>query len=193
MNQLITVTLNDNQEPIDFDNFEELFLWVSRQKLNSNSKQLKELRRYIKSRFINKFEATIYLIDFLDLEIINAYECENNRENREKQMQEYIIRNFELLFPDFVFVKSEHAIKTGRIDILAEDKNSKRPVIIELKAKNKNPTLQLLAYSKEFINPILIGISEQEILDTKIDNEIMYYVFSKNKLQKVEYERNLQL
>ncbi|HGI4361159.1 TPA: endonuclease NucS domain-containing protein [Streptococcus agalactiae] len=193
MNNLITVTLNDNQESLDFDSFEELFLWVSRQKLNSNFRQLKELRRFVKDRFINKFESTIYLIDFLDLEIINAYECENNRENREKQMQEYIIRNFELLFPDFVFVKTEHAIKTGRIDILAEDKNSKRPVIIELNAKNKNPTLQLLAYSKEFINPILIGISEQEVLDTKIDNEIMYYVFSKNKLQQVGYERNLQL
>lgn len=122
MNELINVTLNDNHESLDFDSFEELFLWVSRQKLNSNFKQLKELRRFVKDRFINKFESTIYLIDLLDLEIINAYECENNRENREKQMQEYIIRNFELLFPDFVFVKAEHTIKTGRIDILAKTK-----------------------------------------------------------------------
>ncbi|HEM6492439.1 endonuclease NucS domain-containing protein [Streptococcus suis] len=178
----MTATLGEEQE---FCSFEELFLWVAKKKQNCNSQQIKKLRSYIKAKYLNKFEGTIYLIDFLDLEFIYALECEHSRENREKEMQNYICKNFKKLFPNFEFVKSEFVIKSGRIDILAEDKNSKRPVIIELKADNKNPTIQLLAYSKEFIEPILIGVTEKKISDSKMDNDITYYVIEDKELREV--------
>lgn len=65
MNNLINVTLNENQE---FSSFEELFLWAARekQKCNYNSQQIKRLRAFIKDKYLNKFQGTIYLIDFLD-------------------------------------------------------------------------------------------------------------------------------
>lgn len=184
MNNLINVTLNENQE---FSSFEELFLWAAReqQKCNYNSQQIKRLRAFIKDKYLNKFQGTIYLIDFLDLEFIHALECENSRENREKDMQSYICQNFETLFPNFEFVKSEFVIKSGRIDILAEEKSSKRPVIIELKTDNKNPTIQLLAYSKEFINPILIGVTEKKLANSKMDDDITYYVMKNKKMEEV--------
>lgn len=165
MNNLINITLNKDYE---FSSFEELFLWAAREKekCNYNSQQIKRLRSFIKDKYLNKFQGTIYLIDFLDLEFIHALECENSRENRENDMQNYICQNFETLFPKFEFVKSEFVIKSGRIDILAEEKSSKRPVIIELKTDNKNPTIQLLAYSKEFIN-------------------ITYYVMKNKKMEEV--------
>lgn len=184
MNELINITLNENHE---FGSFEELFLWAAREKekCNYNSQQIKRLRTFIKNRYLNKFQGTIYLIDFLDLEFIHALECENSRENREKDMQDHICQNFETLFPNFEFVKSEFVIKSGRIDILAEEKSSKRPVIIELKSDNKNPTVQLLAYSKEFINPILIGVTEKELANSKMDDVITYYVMKNKKMKEV--------
>lgn len=121
MNELINVSLNEDYE---FSSFEELFLWAAREKekCNYNSQQIKRLRSFIKDKYLNKFQGTIYLIDFLDLEFIHALECENSRENRENDMQNYICQNFETLFPKFEFVKSEFVIKSGRIDILAEEK-----------------------------------------------------------------------
>lgn len=68
MNNLINVTLNEKQE---FSSFEELFLWAARekQKCNYNSQQIKRLRTFIKDKYLNKFQGTIYLIDFLVLGI----------------------------------------------------------------------------------------------------------------------------
>nr|DAN08457.1 MAG TPA: hypothetical protein [Caudoviricetes sp.] len=60
MNELINVTLNENHE---FNSFEELFLWTARekQKCNYNSQQIKRLRTFIKDKYLNKFQGTIYL------------------------------------------------------------------------------------------------------------------------------------
>ena len=58
-------------------------------------------------------------------------------------------------------------------------------MIIELKSDNKNPTVQLLAYSKEFINPILIGVTEKELANSKMDDVITYYVMKNKKMKEV--------
>ena len=48
---------------------------------------------------------------------------------------------------------------------------------IEVKTKKQNPSKQLLAYSKDFENPILIGITEKEInIKSRIDG-ILYFTF----------------
>lgn len=85
MNEIINVTLDKDYE---FSSFEELFLWAARekQKCNYSSQQIKRLRTFIKDKYLNKFQGTIHLIDFLDLEFIHALECENSRENRENDM-----------------------------------------------------------------------------------------------------------
>ena len=67
----------------------------------------------------------------------------------------------------------------GRIDIFA--KYGDIPVIIELKKGRKNPNTQLIAYGSKFENPILIGITENELSDKYKEPNIIYYTFAQLK------------
>jgi hypothetical protein len=100
------------------------------------------------------------------------YEKKYQRKHSETSEVNYkkeIIKNFSILFPKYRYIGSEVVVKgIGRIDILAEEIETKRPVIIELKMGSKNPIKQLLAYSHDYVNPILIGITEIT-LDSKTD------------------------
>ena len=83
---------------------------------------------------------------------------------KKKQMQSSLLDNFCYAFPNYNLVGAEIPIDgIGRIDILAEDKESKQAVIIELKAGSHNPNTQLLAYATKHENPILIGITETRL------------------------------
>lgn len=81
----------------------------------------------------------------------------------EKKYHDFIVKNFNDIFPSFVFVKNEVALSgedRDRLDILAKEKESGRPVIIELKLGNRSAHKQLRSYAFHFENPILINISE---------------------------------
>lgn len=88
---------------------------------------------------------------------------DNRKYGNEILIKKYIIKNFNIIFPNYVFVKDEFIVKNiGKIDILAKDSISGRDVIIEIKKNKENPNKQLLAYSKGFNNPILIGITNMD-------------------------------
>ena len=92
-------------------------------------------------------------------------EKENRIKNYKNELcvSKTVKENFNILFPEYIFVKDEYVVKNiGRVDILAKDKVSGRDVIIEIKKGKENPNKQLLAYSKEFTNPILIGITNMD-------------------------------
>lgn len=86
-----------------------------------------------------------------------------NKNKSEYYVSRYIKDNFNKIFPNYIFIKEEYIVENiGKIDILAKDKINGRDVIIEVKKDKENPNKQLLAYSKEFDNPILIGITNMD-------------------------------
>jgi hypothetical protein len=142
--------------------------------LRGLSQSLKNLILYIDV----DINSIINLADMIDMQIgLTALSLHNN-EISEKEYHKYILDNFNQIFPDYILQESEFKIEgVGRIDILAKDKNTDREVIIELKTKKQNPTKQLLAYSKDFENPILIGITEKEInMKSRIEG-ILYFTY----------------
>ena len=92
----------------------------------------------------------------------------------QREIKDNLIQNFNKIFPNWEFIKDEYCIKNvGFIDILAKDKETNRYVIIEIKKDETNPNKQLLKYSKDFINPILVGITDMD--KKKYKNNIMYF------------------
>lgn len=144
------------------------------EELRGLSQSLKSLDLYIDVNI----NSIINLADMIDMQIgLTALSLPNNKIS-EKEYHKYILDNFNQIFPNYTLQESEFKIEgVGRIDILAKDKNTKREVIIELKTKKQNPSKQLLAYSKDFENPILIGITEKEInIKSRIDG-ILYFTY----------------
>ncbi len=165
-------------ELIKFDNFADFFTKVCEIKLEIDSRDLKKLRNVVKI-FNLKFNATaiVYLLDSIDAEMVLP--CRNSIKSTdnisERDYQNYIVKNFNVLFPNFKFVCIEKKIKdVGRIDIYAKDKINNRDVVIELKLKSFNPTKQLIAYAYKFKNPILIGITEEHL--PNITNNLIKYM-----------------
>ena len=92
----------------------------------------------------------------------------------EKEIKDNLIQNFNKIVPNWEFIKDEYCIENvGFIDILAKDKETNRYVIIEIKKDETNPNKQLLKYSKDFINPILVGITDMD--KKKYKNNIIYF------------------
>ena len=164
-------------------NFTEFFVKVSEFRINMSRDELKILRSVL-VEFASKYGAIAitYLADTIDAERVLPCKQETPRKFKEKQMQSSLLDNFCYAFPNYNLVGAEIPIDgIGRIDILAEDKESKQAVIIELKAGSRNPNTQLLAYATEYENPILIGITEIELNPSSRNNDIIYYTFSELK------------
>lgn len=82
----------------------------------------------------------------------------------EADLHEAVVTNFSNAFPTFEYVGSQVKTKAGGfIDILAKERDTKRPVLIELKLKDKNCARQLYGYAVDFENPILISITEETV------------------------------
>ena len=187
MNQLINETLNDNNESIVFDTFEDIFLYVSKRKFECSYEELKELQNWLRQFYGSKWhEAVVYLNDSLILESVHCLEMRNSTDYTESKMQKEISENFVSLFPGYHFVKTEFSVPSGRIDILGEQEETGRPVIIELKMGKKNPTNQLLAYAHNFCDPILIGITQEEVDRNRLHENIIYFTYKEGKLEKYE-------
>lgn len=87
---------------------------------------------------------------------------ERSRSYKEKQYQKEIMDRFREVFPRFINPAPEEILEDGdRIDILAEESDTGRPVIIELKVGSKSGHKQLRSYAVYFKNPILIHVSEE--------------------------------
>lgn len=189
MNELIsvnfdtqTVSARELYERLSkLNDFKDFFLDVSKMKISMEFEELKILQKVVKS-FDYKFgvDAVIYLSDSISTEMVLPFNSLESRKASEKEMKYQIVNNFNSIFPDYTFVCCEKQVGgIGRIDIYALYKD--RSVIIELKTGNKNPNTQLLAYGSKFENPILIGITEQDISDERKVEGITYFTFPELK------------
>lgn len=143
--------------------FCEFFIEVSKLKVGYDQEELrlllKEVEEYIP---IYGAEVITYLKDCIMSEMIIPCKSKEAIDFTEANMKKEIVNNFTKAFPNYTFVETEKRVNgIGRIDIFAL--SGKRPVIMELKVKHKNPNGQLLAYATEFLNPILIGITQETI------------------------------
>lgn len=127
---------------------------------------------------------------------------------QEKELNDKLTENWNLIFPDYIFIKSEFILKgdvrginkSGRIDILGFNPLTKKFIIIEIKkAYDKNIRSQAFDY-KDFIedNILLIYTSlpdniKQKICDfpqIKLDAEIIlisnnFSVYDLRKIEKI--------
>lgn len=175
-------------ELIQLKSFEEIFNYTHEKMIsitcNMGANKLEELRGLSQALknldlYIDvNVNSIINLADMIDMQIGLTALSLPNKEISEKEYHKYILDNFNQIFPNYILQESEFKIEgVGRIDILAKDKSTNREVIIELKTKKQNPSKQLLAYSKDFENPILIGITEKEInIKSRIDG-ILYFTY----------------
>ena len=132
---------------------------------------LYKLKRIITDLYdISKDDNYWSYIDYI-LALIN--ERRENIFTVESILNEYIVKNFDLIFPKYTFVNKEVKIDKFRIDILAKEIELNRDVIIELKINNKNTTSQLLQYSEYFSNPILVSVNNGKVKNKCKD--IIYY------------------
>lgn len=159
--------------------FEAFFSAVCQLKVAMDRKGLNLLRESVAEfRTCYSNEAITYLCDCILCEKVLPCNSGNQRNSDEKQLQQRIIKSFDSVFPDFVYVADEVPVPNiGRIDILAKDKVSNRDVIIELKVDDKNPTRQLLAYATAYENPILVGVSTRKFLFEGQHNQVRYYTY----------------
>ena len=188
MNELINVTLNDNHEPVvSIDTFEQLYLYVSKVKVQADIPGLKKLKEFVRGFYFSDWsEAVVYLNDEIDLEIVYRSQTKLNDGNNEAGMQREIYESFGKLFPDYEKPQTEFPVSTGRVDIFAVEKVTGRPVVIELKTGAKNPTNQLLAYAHNFNNPILIGVTNEEIDTSRKNSGVFYFTYNKGELRSYE-------
>ena len=124
-------------------------------------------------------------IDVLNLihmhSVTSQYEWikEKNAEDSTSELfyQKTIIDNFKDVFPQYALICEQYKTKAGGfIDILAKDIESGRPVIIELKLGAKNCARQLYGYAVDFYNPILVSVTEKDVVNKQDD--IKYVVYS---------------
>lgn len=96
----------------------------------------------------------------------------------ERDYQDEIESNFKKYFPGYTLTGREVPVRgVGVADFVAVDDISNRPAVIETKLKNMNPAKQLLAYSYEMDNPILIGITERPMNESIMVAGIEYYTY----------------
>ena len=170
MNELIIYNYNKETQMTSVENlikilarcknFKEFFIVCSEMKLRFNRMELKMLISALRNFYsIHGVESITYLIDSIHADMVLPCNSEGARKYSEAQMKKEILNNFNKIFPRYKFIETEKIVSgIGRIDIYAEKES--QPVIIELKIDRKNPNQQLIAYSSEFKNPILIGITE---------------------------------
>lgn len=189
--QLIKIDVNQNNEQVvsarelyceldSIEDFQDFFIKVSEYRVAFKLGNLSKLRNIL-AAFVFKFDsdAITYLQDSIDAEMVLACKRCEPRESRESVYKNRIISGFAELFPDYDLVGSEVLVDgIGRIDILAFDRKSKRPVIIELKVGNSSPNQQLIAYASRYREPVLIGITEDAFPENRREKGIIYLTYS---------------
>jgi len=161
------------------DQFEGFYNVVCALKVGLQREDLRILRATV-SRFKNKFnaESIIYLCDSITAEMILPCSNIKIKQKSESDYQKQVVSAFEFAFPQYRYLNKEVVVEgIGRIDILAEDEVTKRPVIIELKLGSFNPNKQLIAYGSKFEDPLLIGITENKLDDKMKIAGVLYFTY----------------
>lgn len=110
----------------------------------------------------------------------------SSADESENQFRRKIVNHFGNLFPELDFVCIEKPTKKGRIDIYAEAKTDRRPVLMELKIDGMNPSGQLLEYALDFKNPRLIAITRKPIDEALRVKGVEYYTYGKGRLNPMK-------
>lgn len=159
----ILVMLENDFVDVSFENlFNCVFSFQFSERKTINN--ILKITSYIKEKNIFNVESSINLNDSLIyFWYANSNKNKDEKIETEKEYEERVIENFTKIFPNYNFVKNQFILgNKERIDIFAEEKTTKRPVIIELKINNKNPKKQLILYGSYFENPILISLTKEE-------------------------------
>lgn len=167
MNEIIKID-NDNKvsgrELHDFleesKSFQELFNKVYELMICTNRDINKSIMLALNSpAFIKYGKSLVYLRDMISMNRVLPCNSGKERNYEEKKLHDYIVDNFNIIFPDYRFIGSEVVIENiGRIDILGEEKTTNRKIIMEIKVGGHNPNSQLYAYGAHYNNPILVGV-----------------------------------
>lgn len=123
------------------------------------------LRYFIEEKKeINRSILNILLEMKADKEIISVM---LDKTNNESYLENDILKYFKIYFPRYILIGNQVIMndKKDILDILAEDETG-RKVIIEIKRYKNKINNQLLRYSKNFENPILLAVNSNDI---KID------------------------
>jgi len=193
MNNLIPINYDNDRQTVSarmlhekLDNicdFKEFYIAVSKLKVDLLKSDLRILRDTVNT-FCSKFgaDAIVYLADCITAEMILPCKSEEVRQFKEKQLQNELLINFNAAFPKYYLLGSEIPVDgIGRIDILAEETETGREIIFELKVGSGNPNKQLIAYASKFNNPILIGVTEFPINDSMKLQNVIYLTFDEIK------------
>lgn len=181
MNEIIKINQGGSDSFIvsseDNVDFKDFFIRVCEAKVESDREELRLLRKYVSAfSIVYGAKAIAYLCDCIDTEKVIPCKLTPERSSREAEMKSTIVEHFDEVFPQFRLISTEETIKgIGKIDIYAKYNNI--PVIIELKAGHRNPNLQLLAYSSQIKDSILIGITDEEFPFKMRLPFINYYTF----------------
>jgi len=109
---------------------------------------------------------------------LSKYRARQDGRFDEKKYHSFMVANFKKIFPDYEFIRNEFALSgedRDRIDILARELLTGRPVIIELKVGDRSAHKQLRSYAFHFENPILINVSER--LPRSMRDGILYRTY----------------
>jgi len=189
MNNLIPVTYDGERQTVsgrelheflvEQETFKDFFIVVSEIKVCAQHDFLKDLRDEVR-KFSLRFgsDAITLLCDSITAEMVLPCKNIQERKANEGAYKKYLVDNFDSLFPSYKYLGQEIQVnKIGRIDILAECRDSGRTVIIELKIGSLNPNKQLIAYGSNYENPILIGITESPISPHQRLSDILYFTY----------------
>lgn len=124
----------------------------------------------------------------------------------EINLEDYMTKNFNTIFPDLILLKRQHSVKMQRCDLLCCDKNTQQPVIIELKnEEDRYIVSQLIRYrhailtEQPFLEKInyslpvkLIAIApifhEYNYIDKaacKFENDLYFWQFNINYIDNI--------
>ena len=97
------------------------------------------------------------------------------KDQLEYEYHQYVVLNFNKIFPEYIYVESEHVLPDNdQVDIIAKDRQTLQPVLIELKIDNDSAHKQLRSYAVYFDYPILVRLSPDEFPEHRKVEGIIY-------------------
>lgn len=183
------VLTKDDLAEIGIHSFDDLFLYVCdytwlcpTNKLGRFCREIEKIEHISEMAKIKLGEFTDRILYFHNMNELFSSQVKSHIKNDylEKDYEADIVKNFDKIFPEYIFLKKQKAVgKDVRdfIDIYAKDRETERDVIIEIKLGSKNPRKQLMRYAFYFDKPILVSLTQKEC--SAKDSNIKYVVWNK--------------
>lgn len=121
----------------------------------------------------------------------------------EKDIVNHVVKNWDTLFPDLIFVKTEYSLRNFRVDILAYKKGDrKHSVFIEVKHNSSQRDLiyeitkqiKFADWYNQFSRVSLYTLAEDYdsfIAEWLTDNNVKQYIYSyENELENFKIKEN---